>query len=77
MTNFYNIFLHFYFFNIDISFTIRVMDLKLSVCGHNNLPEGSLSQIFLLGLSFDFMIKIVNFFVIFFNMNLYISLKED
>ena len=55
--NLKNRFLHFYFLNMDISVTIYIMDLEFSVCVLNVCPEGSMSQIFYLGHSFDFMTK--------------------
>ena len=52
-----NHFYHFYFLNIDISVAIKVFDLKFSVCVLGIVFEGSMSQIFYLGLSFYFMSK--------------------
>ena len=43
--------------NIDISVTIQDFDLRFSVCVLKVMFEGSMSQIFDLGLSFDFMSK--------------------
>ena len=50
-------FLHFYFFNMDISFDIQVTEMK-SLKGVKNIQiEGTVSQIFELGLGFDIMKK--------------------
>ena len=55
---FKNRFFHFYFLNIDISVTIYASHLKYSVSGPKVLLEGSMSQTFVLGLSFDLMPKV-------------------
>ena len=51
------IFFHFYFLNIDTSFTIYTIDLKLSVLLCDVFKQGNVSQIFDLGPSFYFMQK--------------------
>ena len=52
-----NLFSHFYFLNMDISLNIQTLAIKFYT-GVLNIPlEGSVSQIFYLGLSFYFMIK--------------------
>ena len=43
---------HFYSFNMDISLNIQVSDTKFSTVGDNNRMQGTMSQIFYLGLSF-------------------------
>ena len=48
---------HFYFFNKDFSLNIEVNVLKSFTDVKNILIEGSVSQIFYLGLSFCFMSK--------------------
>ena len=48
---------HFYFFNKGISLNIKVKILKLSTDVMNIHMEGSVSQIFYLGLSFCFIKK--------------------
>ena len=50
-------FVHFYFLNSDISVTIHVMRQTFSECDLKVLLEGSVSQIFFLGLSFYFIPK--------------------
>ena len=52
-----NIFFHFYFLNNDISGNIKVINMEFSVRFLKVGPEGSMSQIFYLGLSFNFMSK--------------------
>ena len=56
-----NHFFHFYLLNIDISVTIMVLDLTLSLRVPKVLIEGSVSQIFDLGLSFILCQKTGNF----------------
>ena len=52
-----NLFFHFYILNIDISLNIYTLMIK-SYTGVLNIPlEGTVSQIFYLGLGFDFMTK--------------------
>ena len=48
-------FVQLYYLNINISVTICAIDLKFPVSGPKVLPEGRVSQIFVLGLSFDCM----------------------
>ena len=48
----------FYILNINISVNIYGIALKSSVSGSKLLFEGRVSQIFVLGFSFDFMSKI-------------------
>ena len=50
-------FFHFNFLNIDISVIIYAIDLNFFVSGPKVPLEGSVSQIFVLGFSFDFMQK--------------------
>ena len=45
------------FLNINISVTIHAIDLKFSVRGHKILLKERVSQIFVLGFSFDCMSK--------------------
>ena len=52
-----NRFFHFYFLNSDISGNIKVINMKFSVRFLKVRPEGSVSQIFDLGLGFNFMSK--------------------
>ena len=50
-------FFHFYFFNKDISFVSLDIIMKFWTVIHKVLIEGSVSQIFCLGLSSHFMLK--------------------
>ena len=50
-------FFHFYFLNMDISFNIQVTEMKLCTGVKNIHMEGTVSQIFDIGLSFDFILK--------------------
>ena len=60
-----NLFFHFYVLNMDISLNIYTLVTKFYT-GVLNIPlEGSLSQIFYLGLSFYLMIKNSNFWSFF------------
>ena len=47
-------FFHFYFLNIDISFNIQVTEMKFCTGVNNIHIEGTVSQIFDIGLSFYF-----------------------
>ena len=47
-------FFHFYFLNMDISFNIEVTDIQFLTKVENIHMEETVSQIFYLGLSFDF-----------------------
>ena len=47
---------HVYFFNMDISVIIALISLKTCMCVAGICMEGSVSQIFELGLSFCFMV---------------------
>ena len=58
---------------MDISVTIHIINLKYSVCVFDVGPKKIMSQIFDLGPCFDFMAKNDELFVIFFNINFYIS----
>ena len=49
-----NQFLHFYFLNIDISLIVEIAVIKSNTDVKNIHMEGTLSQIFYLGLSFYF-----------------------
>ena len=51
------IFFHFYYFNMDISVTTKVSELKFSVFDLNILLDRSVSQNSDLGLSYHFMAK--------------------
>ena len=66
-------FFHFYFLNMNISVNIHPFDPKLSVCNPNILLEGSMSQNFDLGPTFDFMSKNGQLLMHFFCINFYIS----
>ena len=50
-------FFYFYFLNMDISLGICFPGMKFCIVGHKVLLEGTVSQIFDLGLSFYFMLK--------------------
>ena len=52
-----NHFFNFYFLNIDISLCICFPRLKFCMVGHKVVLEGTVSQIFDLGLSSYFMLK--------------------
>ena len=52
-----NHFFAFYFLNMDISLDSCVPELKFCIVGHKIPLEGSMSQIFYLGLSLYFMLK--------------------
>ena len=56
-----------FFFNMDISLTIYIINLKICVCDLKVLPEGSMSQNFDLGPRFYFMTKNDKHFVNSFN----------
>ena len=60
-----NLFFHFYFLAKDFSLNTVAMHLKFYTHVDNILMEGTVSQIFYLGLSFDFMTKNGKLFVIF------------
>ena len=47
----------FYFLNMDISLGICFPKMKLCIVGHKILLEGTVFQIYYLGLSFYFMLK--------------------
>ena len=55
--NFKPVFRLFFFLNMDISLRICIPDMKFCIVDHKVLLEGSVSQIFYLGLSFYFMLK--------------------
>ena len=52
-----NLFLHFYFFNMDISLNIFTLVMKFYTGVPNIPPEGNVSQILYLGPGFYFMTK--------------------
>ena len=52
-----NQFYDFYFLNMDISLGICFPGMTFCIVGHKVLLEGTVSQIFDLGLSFYFMLK--------------------
>ena len=52
-----NQFYDFYFLNMDISLGIYFPGMTFCIVGHKVLLEGTVSQIFDLGLSFYFMLK--------------------
>ena len=60
-----NQFSDFYFLNMDISLGICLLSMKFCTVSHRILLEGSVSQIFYLGLSFYFMPKKGNFLTFF------------
>ena len=52
-----NHFFNFYFLNMDISLCICFLRLKFCMLGYKVVLEGTVSQIFYLGLRFYFMLK--------------------